>query len=106
VDKLPGANLVHGADVRGTVSEHPYTHAPIREAPKEVNQLPNPLAISVTLGGLLLDVLIPRPKPRAGCAVELSLLSTRADVRTPWETEAAMEYESRLVASGSGALVG
>lgn len=26
----------------------------------------NPLAIGVTLGGLLLDVLVPRPKPRAG----------------------------------------
>jgi hypothetical protein len=28
--------------------------------------VPNPLAIGVTLGGLLLDVLAPRPKPRAG----------------------------------------
>jgi hypothetical protein len=30
----------------------------------------NPLAIGVTLGGLLLDVLLPRPKPQAGVAQE------------------------------------
>jgi hypothetical protein len=30
------------------------------------SELPNPLAIGVTLGGLLLDVVVPRPKPRAG----------------------------------------
>src|SRR5438445_11044484 len=46
-------------------------------------QLPNPLAIGVTLGGLLLEVVAPRPKPRAGCAHELSLLSERAVSRTP-----------------------
>jgi hypothetical protein len=28
--------------------------------------LPNLLAIGVTVGGLLLDVIAPRPKPRAG----------------------------------------
>lgn len=28
----------------------------------------NPLAIGVTLGGLLLDVLVPRPKPQTGIA--------------------------------------
>jgi hypothetical protein len=28
----------------------------------------NPLAIGVTLGGLLLDTLVPRPKPRVGIA--------------------------------------
>jgi hypothetical protein len=32
----------------------------------------NPLAIGVTLGGLLLDVLVPRPKPQVG-VVEDSL---------------------------------
>jgi len=31
--------------------------------------VPNPLAIGVTLGGLLLDVVAPRPKPRAGVVV-------------------------------------
>jgi hypothetical protein len=42
------------------------------ENAKEVNpQVPNPLAIGVTLGGLLLDVVAPRPKPRAGIAHEL-----------------------------------
>jgi hypothetical protein len=44
----------------------------------------NPLAIGVTVGGLLLDVVAPRPKPRAGLAFdEPSLLSTRAAPRTP-----------------------
>jgi hypothetical protein len=37
--------------------------------------VPNPLAIGVTLGGLLLDVVAPRPKPRAGLTYEPSLLS-------------------------------
>ena len=37
--------------------------------------MPNPLAIGVTLGGLLLDVVAPRPKPRAGLPPESSLLS-------------------------------
>ena len=26
----------------------------------------NPLAVGVTIGGLLLDVVVPRPKPRIG----------------------------------------
>jgi hypothetical protein len=26
----------------------------------------NPLAVGVTIGGLLLDVVVPRPKPRVG----------------------------------------
>ena len=30
----------------------------------------NPLAIGVTLGGLLLDIVVPRPKPQAGVARE------------------------------------
>jgi len=49
--------------------------------------LPNPLAIGVTLGGLLLDVLVPRPKPRAGFTREPSLLSPRAVPRTPRHEE-------------------
>jgi hypothetical protein len=44
--------------------------------------LPNPLAIGVTLGGLLLDVVVPRPKPRAGFVRDSSLLSPRAATRT------------------------
>jgi len=30
----------------------------------------NPLAIGVTLGGLLLDIVVPRPKPQVGIARE------------------------------------
>jgi hypothetical protein len=59
---------------------------------KEVNQMPNPLAIGVTLGGLLLDLVVPRPKPRAGCSNEPSLLSARAVART-MSTAASEEWE-------------
>lgn len=42
----------------------------------------NPLAIGVTLGGLLLDVVVPRPKPRVGHPLEPTLLSERTGART------------------------
>ena len=42
----------------------------------------NPLAIGVTLGGLLLDVVVPRPKPRIGSPLEPTLLSERTGART------------------------
>lgn len=59
----------------------------------------NPLAIGVTLGGQLLDLLVPRPKPRAGYPVELSLLSQRTVTRTrPFTT--ADEFGGRPVAGG------
>jgi len=61
---------------------------------KEVNQLPNPLAIGVTLGGLFLDVVVPRPKPRAGFAHESFLLAPRAGSRTPRHEAAHEEYET------------
>jgi hypothetical protein len=67
---------------------------------KEVKQLPNPLAIGVTLGGLLLDVVAPRPKPRAGYSQEPSLLSTRAVPRTPRRDTTIEAYDSPPVASG------
>ena len=62
--------------------------------------MPNPLAIGVTLGGLLLDVVVPRPKPRAGLPQESSLLSMRADPRTPRHDVMVEEYDGHLVASG------
>jgi hypothetical protein len=61
--------------------------------PEEVNQLPNPLAIGVTIGGLLLDVVVPRPKPRASVPRESSLLSARASSRTPWQSDVVSEYD-------------
>jgi hypothetical protein len=60
---------------------------------KEVKLLPNPLAIGVTLGGLLLDVVVPRPKPRAGLVREPTLLSTRAVSRTPRVMTASSEHD-------------
>ena len=55
--------------------------------------MPNPLAIGVTLGGLLLDVVVPRPKPRAGFAREPFLLSPRAVSRTPRHEAAHEQYD-------------
>jgi len=56
--------------------------------------LPNPLAIGVTLGGLLLDVIVPRPKPRTGFVREPLLLSPRAVSRTPHHEAAHEEYDN------------
>jgi hypothetical protein len=55
--------------------------------------LPNPLAIGVTLGGLLLDVLVPRPKPRPGISREPFLLSPRAVSRTLQHEAAHEEHD-------------
>lgn len=62
--------------------------------------MPNPLAIGVTLGGLLLDVVVPRPKPRAGLPQEAPLLSGRTVPRTPQLDRAIEAYDSTPVASG------
>jgi hypothetical protein len=59
----------------------------------------NPLATGVTLGGQLLDLLVPRPKPRAGCPAEPSLLSQRTVTRT-LPGSAADEFGGRPVAGG------
>ena len=61
--------------------------------------MPNPLAIGVTLGGLLLELIAPRPKPRAGIAYEPSLLSLRADSRTHGGAEVG-KYDCPPVVSG------
>ena len=63
--------------------------------------MPNPLAIGVTLGGLFLEIVAPRPKPRAGFALEYSLLSERAVPRTPRPATIYDEYDGAPVASGS-----
>ncbi|MGO9905597.1 MAG: hypothetical protein ACLPY3_07750 [Solirubrobacteraceae bacterium] len=55
--------------------------------------MPNPLAIGVTLGGLLLDVIVPRPKPRTGLLREPLLLSPRTGPRTPRHEAAHEEYD-------------
>jgi hypothetical protein len=61
----------------------------------------NPLAIGVTVGGLLLDVLVPRPKPRIGVPDESSLLSPPTGSRTRRRTWTYAEHDGQLVASGS-----
>jgi hypothetical protein len=60
----------------------------------------NPLAIGVSLGGLLLDLVAPRPKPRAGLAYE-SLHSAQAVPRTPWQGPEFERYVGTPIASGS-----
>jgi hypothetical protein len=60
----------------------------------------NPLAIGVTLGGLLLDVLVPRPKPQVGVVEDSLRLSPR------YRFEDALghlyeQHERPPVASGS-----
>jgi hypothetical protein len=61
--------------------------------------MPNPLAIGVTIGGLLLDIVVPRPKPRYGAACEISSRARVSESRTP--RPALEQYEGRPVASGS-----
>jgi hypothetical protein len=102
VDKARVSNPGHAADAAGGPSDDASRDAAIQEiVSKEVNQMFNPLAIGVTLGGLLLDVVVPRPKPRAGISYESSLLSQRAVSRTPWHSAADGEYESQPIAGGS-----
>jgi hypothetical protein len=60
--------------------------------------MPNPLAIGVTLAGLLLEIVVPRPKPRSGLTHEPSLLSTRAGTRTPWYPSGEGRHEGAPVA--------
>jgi hypothetical protein len=66
--------------------------------PKEVN-LPNPLAIGMTIGGLLLDIVVPRPKPRFGFAREISPHAPAlSGSRTP--RQGVEQHDGPPVASG------
>ena len=72
--------------------------AAIRVSPKEVN-VPNPLAIGVTIGGLLLDIAVPRPKPRFGFVREISPHAPApSGSRTPWQ--GVEQHDGPPVASG------
>jgi hypothetical protein len=74
--------------------------AAIGKTPKEVRNVPNPLAIGVTIGGLLLDVVAPRPKPRFGYVREFSPPAhASAGSRTPRRD--AVQHDGAPVASGS-----
>jgi hypothetical protein len=88
------------ADVGGAAIDDPaehVEHAGIR-VPKEV-MLPNPLAIGVTLGGLFLDLVVPRPKPRAGVPGGNPPLG--AVSRTPRHGPDFEEQEGASIAGGS-----
>jgi hypothetical protein len=72
--------------------------AAIRVSPKEVN-VPNPLAIGMTIGGLLLDIVVPRPKPRFGFVREISPHAPApSGSRTPWQ--GVERHDGPPVASG------
>jgi hypothetical protein len=59
-----------------------------------------PLAISVTVAGLLLDVVVPRPKPRFDRPDESSPLSRNPGSRTPrLTTERASGHHPRIASS-------
>jgi hypothetical protein len=59
----------------------------------------NPLAVGVTLGGLLLDILVPRPKPLVGTTAGYlsSPVSHLPEDTLDPEDE---QYESPPIASG------
>lgn len=60
----------------------------------------NPLATGVTLGGLLLDLVVPRPKPRVGAAPDPLPSVTRNQLEDTL-AESREEYERHPVASGA-----
>jgi hypothetical protein len=61
----------------------------------------NPLAIGVTVSGRLLDVVVPRPKPRVGLPVDVSPLSSQPGSRTLHRPTARVHHHGAPVASGS-----
>ncbi len=63
-------------------------------------KLLNPLAIGVSLGGQLLDIVAPRPKLRAGAPQEFSLLSQRAGTRTAPGAHDNRRFVGLSIASG------
>jgi hypothetical protein len=60
----------------------------------------NPLAIGVTLGGLLLDVLVPRPKPQVGVVEDSLPFSPRYRLEDTFGRPHE-QHERPPVASGS-----
>lgn len=60
----------------------------------------NPLAIGMTLGGQFLDIVVPRPKLRAGHPLGLSLLSQHAVTRTAPVVRDAHEHVGVPFAGG------
>jgi hypothetical protein len=65
-----------------------------------VKEVPNPLAIGVTIGGLLLDVVAPRPKPRFGYVREFSP-PTHASAGPRTLRQSVEQHDGAPVASGS-----
>jgi hypothetical protein len=62
--------------------------------------VPNPPAIGVTIGGLLLDAVVPGTKPRTRLPRESSLLSAWPRTRTPQDDGVGREYDGSPFAGG------
>ncbi len=80
------------------LTTQPANRATVKEV---IPKMLNPLAIGVTLGGQLLDLVAPRPKLRAGYSHEFSLLSQRAVTRTHPGSVVVDEYVGTPLVSGS-----
>lgn len=88
------------ADVRGDAAAHPCQRGEWTGNLERRCVVINPLAIGVTVGGLLLDIVVPRPKPRAGAAPD-PLPSVTRNRFEDTLTELHEEYERRPIASGA-----
>jgi hypothetical protein len=88
------------ADARGVTTTHPYWRGDWTGNLERRCVVINPLAIGVTVGGLLLDIVVPRPKPRVGVAPDPlpSVTRNRSE-----DTLASLreEYERQPIAGGA-----
>ena len=61
----------------------------------------NPLAIGVTLGGLLLDIVVPRPKPQVGIAHETPRLALQYRLEDTFGYPDGQHERSPIASGGS-----
>jgi hypothetical protein len=98
--KAAGRDSGHVAEAVLGAAAHPSASGERSRKVERRNALINPLAIGVTLGGLLLDIVVPRPKPQVGVPQEpLPPLSRYR----PEDTFGYLreQHERRPVASGA-----
>lgn len=74
----------------------------LRIGPGSLKEVPttllNPLAIGVTLGGWMLDIVVPRPKPRYGYPREHALHRPRAAARITFVEASLQELRDPPIA--------
>ncbi len=83
-----------------TLARRPVTGSPATAILPITLRTLNPFAIGAGFGGLLLEFVAPRSKPRAGIANEPSLLSDRTVSRTPRSNGMLREHDRAPIASG------